>query len=66
MQGSWLRLGWRHVRVALAGAALSGLAACASGPRTGPAGPIASANGARVPAYNRPYEIRGRWYRPMS
>ncbi len=66
MQGSWLWLGWRQVRLALAGVALSGLAACASGPRPGPAGPIVSANGARVPAYNRPYEIRGRWYTPES
>jgi rare lipoprotein A len=66
MQGSWLMQGWRLGRVALVGAALSALAACASGPRSGPAGPIVSANGARVPAYNRPYEIRGRWYTPMN
>jgi rare lipoprotein A len=67
MQRSLLELGpkpgWRHLRVLAAGAALSGLAACASAP---PSGPIASYDGHHVPAYNRPYEIRGRWYTPTN
>ena len=41
------------------------LAGCAGGPgreaSIRPAGPVA---GARVPAYNRPYQVRGRWYAP--
>ncbi len=63
MQRSWLRPRLRHLRSMVALATLCGLAACATAP---PATRIASAGGGRTPAYNRPYQIHGRWYVPAS
>jgi rare lipoprotein A len=40
-----------------------GLAACASAPTPSPR---LSENSGRVRAYNRPYEVRGRWYTPAD
>jgi rare lipoprotein A len=55
-------LSLRPIRILAAGVALSGLAACATAPPTRIAGP----GGPRVPAYNRPYQIHGRWYVPTA
>ena len=48
--------------LAIAGLAAAGLCACAS-PQ---GGPVVGVGGARPRAYNRPYEVNGRWYRPAS
>ncbi|MGC1304571.1 MAG: septal ring lytic transglycosylase RlpA family protein [Caulobacteraceae bacterium] len=55
----------RPLRILAACLALGGLAACATAPPARIAG-SGGPGGPRVPAYNRPYEIHGRWYTPSS
>jgi rare lipoprotein A len=51
--------------LALSLLAVGGLSACAS--TQGPVGALGSAGGGERPrAYNRPYAVNGRWYRPAS
>ncbi len=59
MRQAWRMRGARLLTVALA---TGGLAACATAPAPRPS----AYGGARVPAYNRPYEVRGRWYAPAE
>ena len=57
----------RAGRVLMATAALAGVAACASGPSGGGRGAAVVADPAPiVPGTMRPYQIRGRWYRPQE
>jgi len=58
-----LKAGWKGL--AAAAMAASGLSACASTSMPGPVGGIGKP-GERPRAYNRPYEVNGRWYRPAS
>jgi rare lipoprotein A len=49
----------------LGGLVAAGLSACASTPEPLPT-PSTMVGGARPRAYNRPYEVNGRWYRPEA
>ena len=62
MKRSWPTPSVRHLRLLGTAAAFSGLAACA----TAPPPRLAAQGSGRTPAYNRPYEVHGRWYRPAS
>jgi len=57
------------IRAAAVAAATATLAACASGPGSGggrPRIPVVTDPAPIVPGTMRPYQVRGRWYRPMS
>ncbi|NBW06674.1 MAG: septal ring lytic transglycosylase RlpA family protein [Caulobacteraceae bacterium] len=58
------------IRAAAVAAATATLAACASVPGMGGAGrprvPVVTDPAPIVPGTMRPYQVRGRWYRPMS
>lgn len=56
----------RPFRIATVAAALSLLAACASGGRGGPAIPVVTDPAPIVTGTMKPYQIRGRWYRPFE
>lgn len=57
------------IRAAAVAAATATLAACASVPGMGggrPRAPVVTDPAPIVPGTMRPYQVRGRWYRPMS
>jgi len=58
--GAGLEAGWKGVAAAVLAA--GGLSACAS-PQA-PVGQVGNLGSERPRAYNRPYEVNGRWYRP--
>ncbi len=59
-----LRTGLTRSLAAL-GAALS-LSACATAPLAPTSHRLVSASRTRIRAYNRPYQVRGRWYTPVD
>ncbi len=62
-----VRTGWaRAVRTALIGVGLSALAACGSLGRDAPRIPVVTDPAPIVTGTMRPYQVRGRWYRPAE
>lgn len=60
------KLSTRVIRSALVAALLMLAAACASGPRAGGGVPVVTDPAPIVSGTMRPYQIRGRWYRPAE
>lgn len=59
-------IGAKGLRAALAGASLAALAACGSAGRDAPRMPIVTDPAPIVTGTMRPYQVRGRWYRPVE